>query len=107
MKLITLNIWGGKLANPLLDFLDNYKDVDIFCFQEVFRSNEDRIISRGMHSNIFNKIKVTLNNHQGYFAAQLKGYDLEGKVNFDLEWGLSIFILQRWYRILKQNTKIF
>ena len=36
MRLITLNIWGGKLLEPLLEFVKTHaKDTDIFCFQEM------------------------------------------------------------------------
>ena len=42
MKLITLNTWGGKLLNPLLEFVRKYsQDVDIFCFQEMYRAPFD------------------------------------------------------------------
>lgn len=36
MKLITLNIWGGKVYEPLMSFVEEHaKDTDVFCFQEV------------------------------------------------------------------------
>jgi exonuclease III len=36
MKLITLNVWGGKLYEPLMKFLQEQSaDTDIFCFQDV------------------------------------------------------------------------
>lgn len=35
MKLVTLNVWGGKLYEPLISFIEKHsKDVDIFCFQD-------------------------------------------------------------------------
>jgi endonuclease/exonuclease/phosphatase family metal-dependent hydrolase len=37
MKIITLNIWGGKAGKEkVLSFFDSHKDVDIFCLQEVW-----------------------------------------------------------------------
>lgn len=33
LKLITLNIWGGHVEKPLLDFINAHQDVDIFCLQ--------------------------------------------------------------------------
>lgn len=93
MKLITLNIWGGKLFQPFLEFIKEYSDsVDVFCFQEIYRSPTDKVIGREMHSNIYGEIGKILTNHQGYFATHLVGYDLNGKVNFPLEDGLAIFI---------------
>jgi endonuclease/exonuclease/phosphatase family metal-dependent hydrolase len=69
MKLITLNIWGGHVRNPLLEFIQLYKDTDIFCFQEVYHnapkkiSDEDRALSL----NIFAEVQALLPEHQGFF----------------------------------------
>lgn len=99
MRLITLNTWGGKLLDPLLNFLkDQSEDIDIFCFQEMYSSPEKRKIGRDMQSNLFQEIAIVLKNHQGYFKPHLKGYDLEGKVNFELFSGLAVFI--------KKSTKV-
>ena len=39
MKLITLNIWGGKVFEPLMEFFRKHaEDTDIFCLQEVFNN---------------------------------------------------------------------
>ena len=93
MKLITLNTWGGKLYDPLLDFVRHAaEDTDVFCFQEMYQAPSDRIISRDMHSDIYGEIATNLKNHRGYFAPHLEGYDLNGKVDFPLKAGLAIFI---------------
>lgn len=40
MRLISLNLWGGRAYGKLTEFLeDKKKDVDIFCFQEVLDAN--------------------------------------------------------------------
>jgi len=37
MKIITLNIWGGRVGEDLLVFLKKHKDsTDVFCLQEVW-----------------------------------------------------------------------
>ena len=37
MKLISLNTWGGRAGkDKLLDFFARYRDVDIFCLQEIY-----------------------------------------------------------------------
>lgn len=41
MKLIQLNIWGGRIDYPLKDFLSNEKP-DILCLQEAINLKEDR-----------------------------------------------------------------
>lgn len=39
MKLITLNTWGGRAGRKsLLEFFKKYRDVDIFCLQEMWRA---------------------------------------------------------------------
>lgn len=69
MKLITLNIWGGHIRDPLLDFIKRHQDIDIFCFQEVYHnahrkiSTEDRRVSL----NIFSELQILLPNHQAFF----------------------------------------
>jgi endonuclease/exonuclease/phosphatase family metal-dependent hydrolase len=69
MKLITLNIWGGHVRSPLLEFIKSHQDIDIFCFQEMYRnapkkiSDEDRKLSL----NIFTEFQDLLPAHSGYF----------------------------------------
>ena len=69
MKLITLNIWGGHVREPLLAFIKAYQEVDIFCLQEVYHqafekvSTEDRQVSL----NIFAELQALLPNHQAFF----------------------------------------
>lgn len=69
MKLITLNIWGGHVLNPLLEFIQAHQDIDIFCLQEVYHqapykvSDEDREVSL----NIFSELGNLLPDHIGFF----------------------------------------
>ncbi|MDP3559536.1 MAG: endonuclease/exonuclease/phosphatase family protein [Legionellaceae bacterium] len=69
MQLITLNIWGGHLIEPLLAFIKKHQHIDIFCLQEVYHnaphkvSNEDR----QNHLNIFSELAAHLPEHQGFF----------------------------------------
>ncbi len=42
MKLITLNTWGGRRQKELGEFVEKYRDVDIFCFQEVYHEAEGK-----------------------------------------------------------------
>lgn len=92
MKLITLNIWGGKLSHPLLTFVSQHTDTDVFCFQEVYSSLMKKKIDRDMQANIYEEIADILKDHQGYFAPHLKDHALDGNVNFTLYAGLAIFI---------------
>ncbi|BCA95609.1 hypothetical protein TUM19329_19700 [Legionella antarctica] len=65
MKLITLNIWGGHLRNPLLKFIHEHRDVDIFCLQEVYYNAHRTIVDkeRELSLNIFSDLKKLLPEH--------------------------------------------
>jgi endonuclease/exonuclease/phosphatase family metal-dependent hydrolase len=69
MKLITLNIWGGYLRNPLLRFIHDHRDVDLFCLQELY-DNAHRPLTdtkTELSLNIFSDLSKLLPNHQAIF----------------------------------------
>lgn len=96
MKLISLNTWGGLAFEPLVKFIEENEDTDIFCFQEVFHN--DRAIEQlsEIRADLLTDLKAILGNFQVFFHPVIKGYNLDGeyarKVNFDLEFGLAIFV---------------
>jgi endonuclease/exonuclease/phosphatase family metal-dependent hydrolase len=69
MKLITLNIWGGHVRNPLLNFIKSQSDIDIFCFQEVYHNAHEKISSedRKVSLNIFSELRDLLPEHNAFF----------------------------------------
>lgn len=82
MKIISLNIWGGRLSKELLNFFDKYSDTDIFLLQEVFHNGTD--ITAWDKDNLresFVEIGKVLVNHTGHFAPAESG-----------EWGLAAFV---------------
>ncbi len=83
MKLITLNTWGGRVKEPLTGFIEKYKDIDIFCFQEIYDNAEE--VMKDHYSedcfNIFSDLKELLPNHNAFFRPVLQGV-----------YGLAIFI---------------
>ncbi len=47
VRIISLNIWGGRRRTDLLDFIERKsKDIDIFCFQEVLNKKVSKAIER-------------------------------------------------------------
>lgn len=77
MKLITLNIWGGKVFEPLMNFFKKHaEDTDIFCLQEVF-NNPPHIKSQGQiksaKEDIYKDIEKMLINFDGYMAPTQDG----------------------------------
>ena len=69
MKLITLNLWGGIVYEPLMEFIKTHaKDTDIFCFQEMlFGDIPDFTPGDRARGNLFSEIKTILvdfNSHK-------------------------------------------
>ncbi|MBI5044978.1 MAG: endonuclease/exonuclease/phosphatase family protein [Candidatus Levybacteria bacterium] len=82
MKLLSLNIWGGKVYPELAKLIKKHKSIDIFCLQEVYHNGIVlRPHTKDMRMDIFNDIQRILKNHQGFFSP-----------TEDREEGLAIFI---------------
>lgn len=82
MKIISLNIWGGRVGVKMLDFFRDYSDVDVFLLQEVFHNATDITAWDEIdRREVFKEIDDVLVKHNGYFAPAESG-----------EWGLAIFI---------------
>jgi endonuclease/exonuclease/phosphatase family metal-dependent hydrolase len=69
MQLMTLNIWGGHVRDPLLKFISTHQSVDIFCLQEVYHNAPQKISAedRRMSLNIFSELQALLPHHQALF----------------------------------------
>jgi len=76
MKIITLNLWGGRMYQPLLDFILKNQDVDIFCFQEIYHNalGKNKWDSNGEHFDFYNEMQLLLPNHIGYFCPTVGDY---------------------------------
>lgn len=82
MKLITLNMWGGRIVDPLTDFLKKHSDVDVFLFQEIYEDvdNPDFIET---HEKA--PIPKILTNHKGYYRpASKNGFGVAAFVKKDV-----------------------
>lgn len=75
MKLISLNIWGGIVKEPLLNFIYQHKDTDIFCLQEVYHNAENKISTDDETAslNILNEIQEILHSHKAFFRPVVDG----------------------------------
>lgn len=86
MKLLSLNIWGGQVHEPLIEFIKKQSEtIDIFCFQEMLngkRGEKSEVLFNAPNAviDIYSQIQDTLLGFQGYF------YPAQN------EEGLSIFI---------------
>lgn len=101
MKLISLNAWGGKKYQQLMEFIQKHIDnTDIFCFQEVFKTSSGIEEREGFRLNLYEEFCKLLPEHQGYFAVSLENY-IGGTfqanfIDFDLSWGLATFIHKKF-----------
>lgn len=93
MKLITLNCWGGKLHEPLLEYFRKSRGtVDIFCLQEVFSTDTDFEFSNGAKMNLLQDIKNILLDHNSFYAPKSRGYDYTGWIGKEIDFGNALFI---------------
>ncbi|HRY31322.1 MAG TPA: endonuclease/exonuclease/phosphatase family protein [Candidatus Paceibacterota bacterium] len=77
MKIITLNTWGGKIKEPLFDFLKQNKDIEVFCFQEIFKGGlteemENLTNISDANPSLYEDIVKILPNHVGIFCPVYK-----------------------------------
>jgi endonuclease/exonuclease/phosphatase family metal-dependent hydrolase len=75
MKLMTLNIWGGHVYQPLMDFIQKQQNTDIFCLQEVYHRAKEKISleDRPVSLDVFSELQQLLPNHRGYFRPVVDG----------------------------------
>ena len=94
MKLVSLNIWAGREFNTLMKYVsDQARDTDIFCFQEVFDTPTSRkTVSEHYRANIFSELQKALPDHTGYFAPVQEGCGFNGPVDYQIQWGLAMFV---------------
>ncbi len=75
MKIITLNIWGGRVYEPLIKFLEDNKNIDVFCFQEVYHeANGKEVLYTDASLDIFKKIKDVLPEYNSFYRPCLDDY---------------------------------
>jgi exonuclease III len=92
MKLISLNIWGGIVYEPLINFIKNHsEDTDIFCFQEVlFGDTPDFTEINKGRINIFKEISDILSDFDS--VKRITIVDHLNSEPIDFSGGQAIFI---------------
>lgn len=92
MKLVCLNILGGQIFEPLLEFIKKEaQDSDIFCFQEMIKAQGGYVVSK-KNFNSYSKISELLPEFQGMFFEMQENLSNEGVVDEEISWGLASFI---------------
>ncbi len=104
MKLISLNIWGGKVFEPLINFIkQEYKTTDIFCFQEVFNEGY-KPVYEGARLNVFSEIASTITGFKGYFSPCQDNFGLGCFVKGNLKAAVEdVFIYGEKDRMIKDD----
>lgn len=92
MKILSLNIWGGREYSQLINYLAKLSgDVDVFCLQEVFDTKDHVLYSHHVRANIWEELgRLFLDYHKFYYPV-MAGFDDKGPVDFNLTTGLGIF----------------
>lgn len=99
MKLINLNLQGGSIYKPMMEFIKKYSmETDIFVFQEVFHNaTEIRSCVVNARPKLFSELQNILPDFDGYFAAPLES-DIGG---------LAIFIKKSLVVNMAENQVLF
>jgi endonuclease/exonuclease/phosphatase family metal-dependent hydrolase len=94
MKLISLNIWGGRKFKGLMEYIQSKKDsTDIFCFQEVYSTSTNRkLVDNKFKANILELLEKELSEFKMYFVPSISNFSFTGSINFSLKWGIVIFV---------------
>lgn len=96
MKIIFLNTWGGRVSDPLIDFLKRHSDVDVFCLQEVWNGGSLESIEPGERPNLFLEIANVLPEYEGIFAP----------ADEDCDYGLAMYLKKNLLKVADGNIMI-
>lgn len=109
MKLISLNTWGGRSFNSLIEFIKQHsQDTDIFCFQEIQNTTSDIKEFHNLRVNLLWEIKQVLPHFHDFYFPVMKGFDDEAEaVNFNLTFGQAMFVNKNIKVTSEENYIIF
>lgn len=95
MKLISLNTYGGIVYEPLMKFVRQHSDADVFCFQEMIKKTGDKDIpleSNSARTNLFQEIEKALPDFNNLFAPVQNGFDTIEDVGLPIQYGVATFV---------------
>lgn len=102
LRLICLNAWGGRVHEPLVQYLEA-ADPDVLCLQEVthvagsgggwltFREGDFKLPQR---ASLLEDVTAILRGHHAFFAPAARGPLYDGDREVASEWGLATFVRQ-------------
>jgi len=108
MRLLCLNLWGGRKDKLLFDYLKQQaKSVDIFCFQEVFDSQSGPTGHHGAHPHLYSELQRLLANFESVYGPTYTGWIDKEKVNFEVSEGQAIFVKKDYAVLGKGSVYIY
>jgi endonuclease/exonuclease/phosphatase family metal-dependent hydrolase len=111
MRIVSLNVWGGRLHEPLMPYLADV-GADVLCLQEVVRTHgadsgwlvyRDHGVELPQRANLFEELRVALPAYDAFFLPVARGDLFDGDRRFDSEFGLATFV-RRAHPIIGQAT---
>lgn len=71
-------MWGGQVLDPLLGFITRHRDIDVFCFQEVYHLAKEKVCDddSDVKLTIFSEIAALLPDHHPLFKPVVPGYGI-------------------------------
>jgi len=110
MKLITLNTWGARAGHKeFLEFIENNKEIELFCFQEIWNVNNENmddvkyllndaivggVVLQNMMTNLYKTLEILMSSYKGYF-----------RPHYGTHYGLAMFVKNNLN--LKQEGDVF
>ncbi|EJC72862.1 endonuclease/exonuclease/phosphatase family protein [Rhizobium hidalgonense] len=100
MRIISLNAWGGRLHEVLIDYV-RQADADVLCLQEVLRAPgadggwsiyRDAGLELPQRANLFAEISAALPGYDGFFCPTSRGELFNGDSAIAAEFGLATFV---------------
>ncbi len=94
MKLISLNLWGGKIYQPLVKFVEKNNNTDVFCFQEVYTTSSTvKGYKNIIRANLLEELVKLLPDFKVFYSPEISGFDdVPDPVNFNLTVGKAVFV---------------
>lgn len=119
MKIESLNTWGGRIFEPLMQHFKGNQDIDIFCLQEIYNTpTHNKFTRKNIHeqispedmpgrANLFDEIAAALPSHTGFFSSSVSGVDSQGEVGFEIDFGQAMFIRKDIEILERGETFVF
>jgi hypothetical protein len=93
LRVLSLNLWGGRVLGPLLDFIrEQAPRTDIFCFQEVLDVAEVVPLACEFHTTLLAKLVHALPDFDGRFHPMVSWAEptADGR-SVTIPFGLAMF----------------